>query len=118
MPRSTTLRAIAGPGRVDRRRVHVRAADDRRDQRRLAGGELVDLLAEVRARRGADPADRDRPALAEVDLVQVGLEDAFLRVARLDERGQPRSRSLRKYVRWAQQPHLHELLGDGAPAFL
>src|SRR3989449_2521231 len=50
----------AGPDGIDRRRVDVRAADDRGDQCRLAGRDLTNLLAEIRPRRGPDPAHRDR----------------------------------------------------------
>src|SRR5262249_40979776 len=64
-------------------------------------------------------ADRDRPALAQIDLVQVGLEDSLLRVARLDDRRQPRLAQLAEEgALRAQKPDLDELLRDGAAALL
>ena len=59
----------------------------------------MNLLGEVHAGGRADPAHGERPALAEVDLVQVGLEDLRLRVAGLDEDGEPRLPTLRAIVR-------------------
>ena len=112
------IASVAGPGGIHRRRVDVRAADDRRDQRGLTGVELMDLLAEIRPRRGADPADRDRAPLPEIDLVQVRLEDTFLGVSRLDQRGQPRFAQLpEERPLGTEQSHLDELLRDRAPAF-
>ena len=112
------IAAVAGPDGIDRRRVDVRAADDRGDQCRLAGRDLMNLLAEIRTRRGPDPAHRDRAALSEVDLVQVRLEDALLGVSRLDQRRQPCLPHLPEHRPvGTEQPHLDELLRDGAPAF-
>ena len=105
--------------RVDRRRVDVGAADDRRDQGRLGRRQLMNLFAEVGARRRAHAPDRDRPALTQVDLVQVGLEDPLFRIARLDQRGQPRFAKLseERPLR-IEQADLDQLLRDRAPAFL
>ena len=47
------------------------------------------ILAKVRSRRRADSTDRQRAALAQVDLVEVRLEDLLLGVSPLDDRGQP-----------------------------
>src|SRR5207249_4920937 len=66
-----------------------------------------------------DAADRDRAALPEVDLVQVGLEDPLLRVSRLDQSGQPGlAKFSEKRPLRAEQPDLDELLRDRTAAFL
>jgi len=73
----TVLRWSRSAIRVHRRRVDIRAADDRRDQGGLGRRQLMNLFAEIRARRRAHAPDRDGPTLSEVDLVEVGLEDPF-----------------------------------------
>src|SRR5256712_13890143 len=85
----------------------------------FAGRELMNLLAEIRPRRGPDPADRDGAALSEIDLVEVGLENPLLGVARFDERGQPCFAKLpdERPLR-AAQPHLDDLLPNLPPPFL
>jgi hypothetical protein len=75
------------------------------------------LLAEVRAARRGDAANGDRAALAEIDLVEIGLEDALLAVAPLDERGQPGLVDLaQQRALGIEQPILDELLRDRAAA--
>src|SRR5438093_942945 len=94
--------AQPGPARVPRP-----------SRRRLAEGELVDLLAEVGARRGPHAPDGQRPALAQVELVQIGLEDALLRIAPLHQRGQPRFADLAEVrAPRGEEAILHELLRD------
>ena len=79
----------------------------------------MNLFAEVGARRRAHAPDRDRPALTQVDLVQVGLEDPLFRIARLDQRGQPRFAKLsEERPPRIEQADLDQLLRDRAPAFL
>ena len=91
--------------------------DHRGEQRRLGDVELAGALAEEDVRRFADAMDRRRPALPEIDLVQVGLEDLVLVVTSLDDH---RHRgflelALERAV-GSQEEVLDELLGDGAAA--
>ena len=73
------------------------------------------FLVEVGATRGGDAANRDGAALAEIDLVEVGLEDSFLAVAPLDQRGQPRLVELApERALGIEQAILDELLCDRA----
>ena len=109
--------ARARPLGVHRRRVAVGPAYHAGQQRGLGRRHLVDLLMEVRARGGPDAADRAAAALAQVDLVQIGLEDLGLGVPPLHQRGQPRlARLAEERAARADQPILHELLGDGGAA--
>ena len=103
--------------RIDGGRVAVGPANHPGQQRGLGRRHLVDLLAEVRAGGGADAADGAAVALAEVDLVQVRLEDLRLGVPPLHQRGQPRLAGFaEERAARADQPVLHELLGDGGAA--
>ena len=81
--------------RRERRQV-VRRVDHARDRRGLGEREVADVLAEEEARALGDAVDRERPALSEVHLVQVELEDLVLRRAPLEH-------------------ERHELLGELAP---
>src|SRR5207244_12025841 len=95
------------------------AADDRSDQGRLGSRQLMNLFAEVGARRRTHAPDRNRPALPQVDLVQVGLEDPLFRIARLDQRGQPRFAKLseERPLR-VEQADLDQLLSFSISDFL
>src|SRR3546814_16993233 len=67
-------------------RVVGRGARDQADQHRdLLGGQVAQLAAEPELGPGGGAADLLRAALAQVDLVEVGLEDRALVVARLDQ---------------------------------
>ena len=77
----------AGTLPVSMRRDAVRRLDDRGEQRRLGDRQLAGTLPEVEARRLSHAVDLRRAALAEVDLIQVGLEDRLLVVPGLDEQG-------------------------------
>ena len=46
---------------------------------------MLDFLAEIELRRESDAVDRTVAVLAEVDLVQVGLEDLVLVVVQLEQ---------------------------------
>ena len=96
---------------ADERRIVVRAADHPRQQRRLRHIDLRDRLAEVELRRLADANDGDRPVAAQVDVVEVGLQDLSLGVLRVENHGHerfdelPPQRSFRRQV-----VVLHQLL--------
>ena len=85
--------ALQRARRVPQRRIDVRGLDDRGERRRLGQIEVGRLLPEIVAGRLADAGDGDRPFPAEIDLVQVRLEDLVLGVARVedDRREPPRS---------------------------
>ena len=79
----------------------------------LLDGELAQLLAEVVERRGGHAVGAD----AEVDLVEVELEDLVLRVGALDADGEDRLLQLALELLLArQQEVLGHLLGDGRGA--
>ncbi len=102
---------------IEHRRIRIGRAYHAREERGLARRELVHLFRVVGAARRAHAADGERATLAEVDLVQVGLEDLLLRVAPFDEDGQPRLAQLARHRPLRrQQAVLDELLGDRAPA--
>ena len=69
---------------VVERRIVIRALRDAGEHRALVEREVLDILAEVRARRGLHAVG----ALAEVDLVEVELQDLRLRVLMLEPEGQ------------------------------
>ncbi len=68
------LRALA----IDERRVLIRILDDAGDERGFGQREVADVLAEEDARRLGDAVQRKRAAIAEIDVVQIELEDLFL----------------------------------------
>ena len=67
--------------------------------RRFADGEVRDVLAEEDARRFGHAVDRERAALAEIDVVQIQLEDLVLRRAPLEHERHELSCTLRRYER-------------------
>ncbi len=69
---------------VDGGRPRRRRLDDAGDQRRFLDGQVGGRLGEVAARRRLDAVE----AVAEVDLVQVELEDLLLGIGPLDQRGE------------------------------
>src|SRR5207237_5621053 len=106
-------RARRVPARiVDRRTLHQRY-----QHRRLRRRQVLHLLAEIELRGEADAVDGAVAVLAEVDLVEVGLEDLLLAVMELEqhrhhELGElARQRALRR-----AEAVLRELLRDGAAA--
>src|SRR6266851_171699 len=108
---------LARPVRIQYRRVRVWRTHHPGQERRLAGAELVNLLGEVDARGCPDPPDRQGTALAEINLVQIRLEDLWLRVPPFDQNGQPGLLQLPQDRPLAgQQSVLDELLCDGASA--
>src|SRR5439155_16333579 len=102
--------ALGRLGAIERRVVRRRPWKAG-DQRRLTHRQLGDGLAEVCPGRGLDAIR----ALAEIDLVQVHLEDAVLRVPTLELEGEYGlfQLPLDAFVR-SEKEHLGELLGDGA----
>src|SRR5262249_18494690 len=77
----------------------------------------MDFLSEVRARSRAHAADRLRSALAQVHVVQVRLQDLFLGIAPLHDRGEPGLTELASDCpSWPDQAILDELLRDRAAA--
>ena len=76
--------ALDGVLRVDERRVQARVLNDAGDQRRFADGQVRDVLAEEEPRRFGDAVNGERAALAEIDVVQIQLEDLVLRRAPLE----------------------------------
>ena len=111
---------------VAERVVGVRRLDHPRDERRLGQGQVGDVLAEVDARRLAHAVDPERARLAEVDLVQVELEDLLLAGPPLEHEGEQRllrlppvaalGRPVAALVDVGQEEVLAELLRDRAAA--
>ena len=98
------------------RRVVVRTADHPRQQRRLREVDLRDRLAEVEARGLAHAHNGDGAVAAEVDVVEVGLEDLFLRELPVEDHGHERFDDLsfhRALV--GEVVVLHELLRERRP---
>ena len=85
--REHDIASRARPIEVAIRRVPVGRADDAGEERHLGGREVAELFAEVELCRFRDAEDAFRAALAEVDLVQVQLQDLRLRVATLGDDG-------------------------------
>src|SRR4029453_774530 len=93
------------------------AADQAREQGGVLERERAHRLPEVEERRLADAVDRGRPALTEIDLVQVVLEDRRLLVSALDDQGHRRFLELaREGPVGRQEEVLHELLRERAAA--
>ena len=96
-------------------RVQLRCLDDARDGGRLTEGEVAKILAEERARPLGDPVDRERAVLAQVNLVQIQLQDARLRQPLFEEH---RQRLLSQFsghrLCRVQQRVLDQLLGQSA----
>ena len=108
---------LAGARGIGGGRVRVWSADHAGQERGFRHRQLVHLLAKVRAAGGGHATDGHGPALPEVNLVEVGLEDPLLAVPPLDERGQPRLVQLaHERALGIEQAVLHELLGDRAAA--
>ena len=95
------------------RRVGGRRLGQAGEQGGLGQTELGDRLAE----EGAGGRLHPEGAVAEVDLIQVHLDDPVLRVAPLELEGEHRllELALEALVR-GEEEHLGELLGDGAAA--
>src|SRR5690606_23308911 len=75
------------------------------------------VLAEVEARGTADAVDRPPAVLAEVDLVQVRLEDLLLRVAQLEADREHRLARLAPPGAFGREVDvLHQLLRERAAA--
>ena len=116
-PREDPRRARLRLARVAPRIEASRRGDHPRQHRLLVEREVVHVAAEVVQRAGRHADDGDRAALAEVDLVEIDLEQPLLGDLPLDVGGEER------LVRLARQrplaPHdavLDHLLGDRAPA--
>ena len=100
---------------TDNRVVQRRRLDEAREKSRLRRRQILCVLVEICARRRADPVR----AVAEVHAVQVHAEDLVFGVALLEHDRQDdlldlaRQRFLRR-----EQLDLHQLLRDGAAAFV
>ena len=70
--------ALARARRRVERRQRARRLNDAGDRGGLAEREIVDVLAEVEARRLGDAVNRERSAIAEIDVVQIQLEHFVL----------------------------------------
>ena len=111
------MRRSSGPLRVAVGVVGVRGLDHPREQRRLREGQVAHVLVEVHARGLAHAVDAEGADLAEVDLVQVQLQDVLLVGAALQHEGEQRLLGLApEGALGGQEEVLHELLGDGAAA--
>ena len=83
----TTLRRSRQRVGVVERRERRRLLDHAGNRGGLRKRDVADVLAEKQPRRFSDAKDRERPALAERDVVQIHLEDVvFRRAARQDDR--------------------------------
>ena len=115
--REDGIAPLARPRRIQGGRMRVGRADHAGQERGLARGELMDPLAEVRAGGGAHAPDGERPALTEIDLVQVRLEDLVLGIAAFHQQGQPGFLRLAQHrPPRGQEAALDELLGKRASA--
>src|SRR6185503_14487577 len=80
--------------------------------------QLARVLVEVEERALLHAAHAPAPALPEIDLVQVELEDLLLGVAKLDQERQQRLVELaREGPLPREEDVLRQLLADGAPSF-
>src|SRR6185436_8531567 len=71
--------------RIGKRGTPRRALNHAGNERCLTQIEIRDVLAEEDARRFSDTVHRERPALTEVDVIEIELEDLFLRRASLED---------------------------------
>src|SRR5262249_62070649 len=96
------------------RRVRRRGFGQPREQSRFSERQLADRLAEEGSRRSLDAEG----AMAEVNLVQIELEDTVLGIATLEQDCEHClfELALEALVR-RQEEHLGQLLGDRASAF-
>ena len=78
MARNTTLRRSFARSRIVEGRVDERRLDDAGDQRRFRQRQVADVLAEEDPRGLGDAVQRERAAVAEIDVVQIQLEDLVL----------------------------------------
>ena len=93
----------------------LRRADQSRESRRLAEGEVPQVFAEQGPGPLGDAVDGERAPVAEIDLVQIQLEDAGLGQTPLQQEGQSLLAELAPdRLLGAQQSVLDELLGQGA----
>jgi hypothetical protein len=97
---------------VDERAVASGRAREPGDERTLGQREVAELLAEVAARRRGDPVR----TVAEERLVQIDLEDALLRQARLDAHREDRLAQLAEQRLLVGEEALRDLLRDRAAA--
>ena len=98
--------------------VAIGRADHTGDQRRLGRSELLWRLGEIHAGGFAESADFAPVAVAEVDLVEVGLEDLVLGEVDLDDDGVRHLGDLaREGTVVGEEGVARELLGDRASAF-
>ena len=97
--------------------VAVRGADHAGEERGLVEAELLRTLVEVEARCLVDAEHRLASAVAEVDVVEVDLQDLVLRHARVEQDCQRNLHELaapRPLLR--EESRLHDLLVDRAAA--
>ncbi len=108
---------LAAPGRRRKRRPVVRRLNDAGDGGRLAEREVGDVLAEEEARGLGDAVHGKRAALAEVDVVEIQLEDLVLRrLALEDDRHVLLGELALERLLGREEEVLHQLLRDGAAA--
>ena len=79
------IAALGGALRIAPRVVPGRPLDQADHQRDLLGGQVAQVAAEPELGGRGHAADRLRAALAQVDLVEIGLEDGALVVARFQQ---------------------------------
>ena len=83
----------------------------------LAEGQIAGISSEIEPRCRSHAANRHRAALSEIDLVEVDLEDAVLRITPLEDRGHDDLAHLSPpRALLAEVQVLDGLLGDGAAA--
>ena len=94
-----------------------RAADHPDEQRRFGDVQVLHVLAEIELRRQAHAVDRAVAVLAEVNLVEVRLEDLVLLVVDLEQHRHHQFGGLAANGALGRKEEvLHQLLGDGAAA--
>jgi hypothetical protein len=97
--------------------VGIRGLDHAREQGGLREREVAHVLVEVHPRGLTHAADAERADLAEVDLVEIQLEDVLLVRAPFEDEGEKGLLGLApEALLRGEEEVLHQLLGDGAAA--
>ena len=108
---------LAAPGRGGKRRPVVRRLNHAGDSGRLAERQVGDVFAEVESCGFGDPVHGKRTALAEIDVVEIQLEDLVLRCLALeDDRHVLLGELALERLGGREEKVLHQLLGDRAAA--
>ena len=115
--RQHIVAALEGAARMAARVVQRRAAHHAGQEGQLRRGQLGERSAEIELRGEPEAMDRARPVLAEIDLVDIGLEDLLLAVTQLQqERHECLADLAPQCALGIEIKVFDELLGQGAAA--